>query len=204
MEKLVREIREQQNLEMAKLMAEKVRQEREEAEQAVIQLEEQIYNEAPLSQFKKAKTGELQIGDLVRMKSGGSSGIIEAIDKTKAIVQMGPMRLTVKLRDIEHAREELNVQKQKSISVETLNQFNAFENKLDIRGLTPDEALRRVEEFMDRALMNASSELRIVHGRGTGALRNLVRNKVREYREVKQVFHPASNEGGDGVTVVEL
>ncbi len=204
MEKLVREIREQQNLEMAKVMAEKVRQEREEAEKAVIQLEEQIYHQAPTSQFKKAKTGDLQIGDLVRMKSGGSSGTIEAIDKTKAIVQMGPMRLTVKLRDLEHAREELNVQKQKSISVETLNQFNAFENKLDIRGLTPDEALRRVEEFMDRALMNASSELRIVHGRGTGALRNLVRSKVREYREVKQSYHPASEEGGDGVTVVEL
>lgn len=204
MEKLVREIREQQNIEKAKALAEQVRFEREEAEKAVITLEEQIYNEAPLTQFKKAKTGDLQIGDLVRMKSGGSSGVIEAIDKQKAIVQMGPMRLTVKLRDLEHAREELNVQKQKSISVDTLNQFNAFENKLDIRGLTPDEALRRVEEFMDRALMNASSELRIVHGRGTGALRNLVRNKVREYREVKQAYHPASEEGGDGVTVVEL
>jgi DNA mismatch repair protein MutS2 len=88
--------------------------------------------------------------------------------------------------------------------VDTLNQFNVFENKLDIRGLTPDEALRRVEEFMDRALMNSSSNLRIVHGRGTGVLRNTVKNKVREYREVKQVYHPASNEGGDGVTVVEL
>lgn len=204
MEKLVREIREQQNLEMAKVVAEKVRAEREEAEKAVIQLEEQIYNEAPTSQFKKAKSGEIQVGDLVRMKSGGSAGTIEAIDKNKAIVQMGPIRLTVKLRDLEHAREQLDVQKKKSISIDTLNQFAAFENKLDIRGLTPDEALKRVEEFMDKALMNSSSQLSIVHGRGTGVLRNLVRSKVREYREVKRAFHPASEEGGDGVTVVEL
>jgi DNA mismatch repair protein MutS2 len=204
MEKLVREIREQQNLEMAKVMAEKARQEREEAEKAVIQLEEQIYNEAPTTMYKKAKTGELQIGDLVRMKSGGSAGTIESIDKSKAIVQMGPMRLTVKLRDLEHAREELNVQKQKSISVDTLHQMAAFENKLDIRGLTPDEALKRFEEFMDRALVNNASLLTIIHGRGTGVLKNLVRSKIREFREVKRSYHPASEEGGDGVTLVEL
>ncbi len=204
MEKLVRDIREQQNLEMAKVLAEKARLEREEAEKAVIQLEEQIYNEAPLTQFKKAKAGDIQLGDLVRMKSGGSSGTVEAIDKSKAIVQMGPMRLTVKLRDLEHAREELNVQKQKSISVDTLNQIASFENKLDIRGLTPDEALRRVEEFMDRALMTSANNLQIVHGRGTGVLRRTVKNKIREYREVKQSYHPASDEGGDGVTVVEF
>lgn len=204
MEKLVREIREQQNLEMAKELAEKARQEREEAEKAVIQLEEQIYNEAPLSQFKKAKSGEIQVGDLVRMKSGGASGTVESIDKTKAIVQMGPMRLTVKLRDLEHAREQLDVQKQKSISTDTLNQLASFENKLDIRGLTPDEALRRVEEFLDRALMTSANNLQIVHGRGTGVLRRTVKNKIREYREVKQSYHPASDEGGDGVTVVEF
>ncbi len=204
MEKLVREIREQQNLEMAKELAEKARIEREEAEKAVIQLEEQIYNEAPLSQFKKAKSGEIQVGDLVRMKSGGASGTVESIDKTKAIVQMGPMRLTVKLRDLEHAREQLDVQKQKSISTDTLNQLASFENKLDIRGLTPDEALRRVEEFLDRALMTSANNLQIVHGRGTGVLRRTVKNKIREYREVKQSYHPASDEGGDGVTVVEF
>ncbi len=204
MEKLVREIREQQNLEMAKELAEKARIEREEAEKAVIQLEEQIYNEAPLSQFKKAKSGEIQVGDLVRMKSGGASGTVESIDKTKAIVQMGPMRLTVKLRDLEHARKQLDVQKQKSISTDTLNQLASFENKLDIRGLTPDEALRRVEEFLDRALMTSANNLQIVHGRGTGVLRRTVKNKIREYREVKQSYHPASDEGGDGVTVVEF
>lgn len=204
MEKLVREIREQQNLEMAKELAEKARIEREEAEKAVIQLEEQIYNEAPLSQFKKAKSGDIQIGDLVRMKSGGASGTVESIDKTKAIVQMGPMRLTVKLRDLEHAREQLDVQKQKSISTDTLHQLASFENKLDIRGLTPDEALRRVEEFLDRALMTSANNLQIVHGRGTGVLRRTVKNKIREYREVKQSYHPASDEGGDGVTVVEF
>ena len=100
MEKLVREIREEQNIEKAKALAEQVRFEREEAEKAVIHLEEQIYHSAPVSQFKKAKNGEIQPGDLVRMKSGGSSGTVESIDKTKAIVQMGPMRLTVKLRDL--------------------------------------------------------------------------------------------------------
>ena len=63
---------------------------------------------------------------------------------------------------------------------------------------------RRVEEFMDRALMTSASNLRIVHGRGTGVLRRTVKNKIREYREVKQTYHPAREEGGDGVTVVEL
>ncbi len=204
MEKLVREIRESQNIEMAKELAEKVRFERETAEKAVLELEEQIYKEAPVSQFKKAKAGDIKPGDFVRMKSGGATGTVESIDKTKAIVQMGQMRMTVKLRDLEHGREQLDVQKQKSISTDTLAHLASFENKLDIRGLTPDEALKRVEEFIDRALMTSANNLRIVHGRGTGVLRNTVKNKIREYREVKQVYHPASDEGGDGVTVVEL
>ncbi len=204
LEKLVREIREAQNIDKAKALAEKFRQEREIAEQAVTELEEQIYKEAPVSQFKKAKAGDIQPGDFVRMRSGGTTGTVESVDKSKAIVQMGQMRMTVKLRDLEHGREQLDVQKQKSISTDTLAHLAAFENKLDIRGLTPDEALKRVEEFLDRALMTSANNLRIVHGRGTGVLRNTVKNKIREYREVKQTYHPASDEGGDGVTVVEF
>ncbi|MCF8248131.1 MAG: Smr/MutS family protein [Saprospiraceae bacterium] len=57
---------------------------------------------------------------------------------------------------------------------------------------------------MDRALMTSANSLQIVHGRGTGVLRRTVKNKIREYWEVKQSYHPASDEGGDGVTVVEL
>ncbi len=68
-----------------------------------------------------------------------------------------------------------------------------------------EEALATLEKFVDNALPSNASTLRITHGKGTGVLRRVVREKLREYGgNVGRVFHPENNEGGDGVTVVEL
>lgn len=203
LERLVREIREQQNLEKAKELVQQHRQERRKAEESVRELQTEIYK-APAVQYVEAKKGAIQPGDFVKMRSGGATGNVESVGKNSAIVIIGQMRMTVKLRDLEHARAPLDVQSTTSIQSDTISQNAGFDSRLDIRGLSPDEALKRVEDFIDRALMTSASHLRIVHGKGTGVLRNIVRNKLREYREVKQAYHPASDEGGDGVTLVEF
>ncbi len=203
LERLVREIREQQNLEKARELVLQHREERRKTEESVKELQTEIYD-APAARHSNVKKGDIQPGDFVKMRSGGATGTVESVGKNSAIVIIGQMRMTVKLRDLEHARPLLDVQPTASIQSDTLSQNAGFDSRLDIRGLTPDEALRRVEEFIDRALMTSASHLRIVHGKGTGALRSIVRNKLREYQEVKQVYHPASEEGGDGVTLVEF
>jgi DNA mismatch repair protein MutS2 len=190
-------------LEKAKQIAEKARQERQHLESTVANLKEEIY-EQPSVLYKEAKKGNIAPGDFVRMKSGGATGTVESVDKNKAIVQIGQLRMTVNLRDLEHGREPLDVKSKVSIQSDTITQNAGFDPQLDIRGLKPEDALPRLEDFLDRALLTSSNHLRIVHGKGTGALRNTVRTKLREYREVKQAYHPAEEDGGDGVTLVEF
>lgn len=71
-------------------------------------------------------------------------------------------------------------------------------------GSTVDDAVSRVEKFLDEALLNDSRRLRIVHGHGTGKLREAMRSFFRAHPLVASVAPAADNEGGDGATIVEL
>ena len=79
-----------------------------------------------------------------------------------------------------------------------------FEAFIDIRGMRYEDALDRIQEFMDNALMASVTEVKIIHGKGSGALRKVVSKKLREYKAVVHSYHPEQNQGGDGVTIVEL
>ena len=73
-----------------------------------------------------------------------------------------------------------------------------------MRGMSMLDADKALEEFMDRAVVSSANSVHIVHGKGNGVLRKVVKNKLREYKQVKKFFHPEHNEGGDGATVVEF
>lgn len=201
LEGLMREIREEKNLEKAKELAAKVREERKlkAAEVATI-TEEVYYKDAP----KSKKKVDFKEGDFVRLVTGSATGKVESIDKKKAVILVGDMRMTVKLRDLESAKEPLDVQSTRSIRMQTNETTSGFQPKLDIRGMRYEEALQVLEEFFDQALMNNSNHLRILHGKGSGVLRNAVRLKLREYNLQKDVSHPNPELGGDGVTLVEF
>ncbi len=203
LDKLVREIREQQNLEKAKQLVEQARDERQQLESKVSELRSEV-NKAQEVPLKEAKKGLIESGDYVRMRNGGSTGVVESVDKRKAIVHIGQMRMTVALRDLEHAREPLDVKNTISIQSDTISQNATFESKLDIRGMNTEDAIKVIQDFLDRALLTSTNNLRIVHGKGTGVLRNVVRQKLQEYRELRTFYHPADDDGGDGVTVVEF
>ena len=142
-------------------------------------------------------------GDHVKFKAGGAKGIIEAIVKKEAIVVVGDMRMHVKLRDLqvmETPAAAPRTSSQNDLAVKSAQ----FEANLDLRGMLPTDALRVLEGFLDDALLTSANSLRIVHGKGNGTLRNLVKNKLREYQKQIKHHHPAHYEGGDGVTVVEV
>ncbi|MEM1327165.1 MAG: endonuclease MutS2 [Bacteroidota bacterium] len=200
LERLMREIKEEKNLEKAKRLAEKVKKERAQKVEEVTNLKEEIYykprNGKPDKPIKK--------GDFVRMKMGSATGYVQDIGKKEAIVQMGMMRMNIKLRDLELAKEPLDIRTTKSIKTDTTETSARFHNKLDIRGMRVDEASKMVEDFVDRALLSNADSLRILHGKGSGVLRKIVKEKLREYKAVKQTSHPADEFGGDGVTLVSL
>lgn len=201
LEKLVREIKETKDLEKAKALAKETRTSREQMTEEVSELREDLYVKSlPI----KKKERPIQVGDYVRMRSGGATGQVEDIKKSKAIVQMGIMRLEVNVRDLEHAKAPLDVQASKSVQMDTVDKSAKFESKIDIRGMRLQEALQVVEEFVDQALITSVRNLEIVHGKGNGILRNAVKNKLREYDAILNIRHPEQQSGGDGVTLVEL
>lgn len=201
MERLVREIKEQQNIEKAKEIAMQAREERQQLSEEVGGLREEIYYQ-PVAKEEKHKA--IQVGDFVKLRTGGATGTVESIDRNKAVVTMGQMRMTIKLRDLQHARAPLEVQSSRSVQSDTVAQTATFESKLDIRGMRYDEALKVVEDFVDQALISNTTSLQIVHGKGNGILRNAVRKKLKEYNVDMDIWHPEQQQGGDGVTLVEI
>ncbi|HNL38439.1 MAG: Smr/MutS family protein [Saprospiraceae bacterium] len=201
-EKLIRQLQSEKNIDKAKQVAAQLRQDRaEKARQVddvnaeVVRLEEK---NAP-----SAAARPLAPGDFVRLRAGGATGRIESIKGQKAIVELGELKVTVLLRDLHPAAEPLR--QTASISATDLQKTAAFDAKLDLRGMSKDEAMRVIERFVDNALLSNASSLRILHGKGDGVLRKVVRQKLREYGgNIAQVYHPEQNEGGDGVTIVDL
>lgn len=198
MENLIRKLREDKKIEEAKERAKELRAKREEISEEVNELVEDIYY-APSNKPEKP----IEVGDFVRLRAGGATGEVETLDKKKATVIVGDMRLTVKLRDLEAADDPLKLRREKSVS-STLNTAATFSSKLDVRGMRYEEVLATTEAFVDRALMANANQLRIVHGKGTGTLRRAVRQKLAEYNHKFTLSTPPREAGGDGVTIVEL
>lgn len=197
MEQVVRELREAKNLEKAQEKAKEIRESRQELDKEVVGLRDSIYY-APSN-----KKVEFVEGMTVKLRVGDTTGVIETIDKNRATLLVGDLRMTAKLRDLEKANEQMDVRRTKSISSD-VDRVASFDSSLDVRGMRYEEVLATTEAFVDRALMANAGILRIVHGKGTGALKRAVHQKLREYRGEIKLSHPPREAGGDGVTVVEL
>lgn len=207
LENLVRELKEaeklerQEQLEKARELAAQVKTEREELVGQVKELREEVYYK-PLEKKKEDKP--IEVGDHVKLVTGGATGVVDSISKNRAIVLIGDLRMTIKLRDLQHAKAPLDVQSSKGVQTDTAGNAAAFKSKIDIRGMRMDEAMHVIQDFIDQALIFNAMRLEIIHGKGNGTLRNVVRSKLREYKVPMEISHPQPEQGGDGVTIVEM
>ena len=201
-DKLVRQLKDEKNLEKAQQIAAQLRQDRTEkvrqvddANAEVIKLEEL---HAP-----SASARPLAEGDFVRLRAGGATGRIEKIKGQKADIQMGGITVNAPLRDLLPAAEPVAQSfTPKSADIQRVADFDA---KIDLRGMSKEEAMMVLEKFVDNALMTNANSLRVLHGKGDGILRKVVRQKLREYgNNISNIYHPEQDGGGDGVTIIEL
>ncbi len=200
-EKLIREIREEKNLEKARTLAAKVKEDRKELTDNVTNLKEEIY----AKQAETIKdTRPIVVGDFVKLRSGGATGKVTSVSKKNAIITVGMISMTVKIRDLMLAKEPLDINTKKGVTTNMISSTASLESKIDLRGLRREEALKLLESFVDKAVMASSASLRIVHGKGDGILREAVKKKLREYKGVASIEHPEAKDGGDGVTIVEF
>ena len=150
-----------------------------------------------------APTGAPRPGDTVRLATLGLEGILVRVDGAEALVQAGPVRTRVPFESLTLVRRE-----QRAAASETLGPVSVAAPspglQLDLRGLTAEEALLRLERYLDQATMARLPWVRVVHGKGTGTLRREVRRQLGDHPLVVSYESATERDGGDGVTIVHL
>ncbi|MFZ5591269.1 MAG: endonuclease MutS2 [Bacillota bacterium] len=145
----------------------------------------------------------VQPGQEVFIPRFGQSGLVLAVDGQQAQVQVGVIKVNVSLAELraaQPARSERRVQLGGMLAGKTKH----IETRLDLRGMTADEALPEVDKYLDDAFLAGLKQVQLVHGKGTGALRAAVQQHLKKHPRVKSFRLGEQGEGGLGVTVVEL
>ena len=158
----------------------------------------------------------LEKGDSVRIKGTNSVGEIESIQGKQATVVFGGLRSKVKLEQLERAAKSQTTSspadKHAHLAIQTSHMTRAtmedrrqnFHQDLDVRGMRGDEAIDAVMHFIDDAILIGLSRVRILHGTGTGILRQLIRQYLNTVPNVKKAKDEHVQFGGAGITVVDL
>lgn len=118
-------------------------------------------------------------------------------------VEAGIMKINVKLKDLRMAENAPSFKEKKKKREVNLN-LKSIESKIDLRGLDSEEACYRTDKYLDEACISNLGEVAIVHGKGTGVLRQAINNMLKRHPHVKSYRLGVYGEGGDGVTMVEL
>ena len=148
----------------------------------------------------------LQIGDHVQLIDVGSKGVVisEADRKGRYQIQAGSMRLWTKETNLMLLNEKVKQQVGKTTRTIKSQSARKVQTEVDLRGLTVEEALLELDQFIDNAVMTNINVISIIHGKGTGALRTAVQNHLKRHRNIKTFRLGVYGEGESGVTIAEL
>lgn len=153
----------------------------------------------------------IEVGDNVRLKGQTTPGTVLEVQEKDAVVAFGMIKSTVKLDRLEKVSKgqiKKDIQKSTFISEQTSDQMHEkrlrFKQEIDVRGMRGDEALQTVTYFIDDAIQVGAQQVRILHGTGSGILRQLIREYLRSVPGVRDFHDEHVQFGGAGITVVEL
>lgn len=153
----------------------------------------------------------IEVGDNVRLKGQVSAGTVMELQGKQAVVAFGMIKSTVKLEQLEKVSKgqiKKEIQKSTFVSSDTTDHMHEkklnFKQEIDVRGMRGDEALQTVTYFIDDAIQVGASRVRILHGTGTGILRQLIRDYLHSVPGVRHYHDEHVQLGGAGITVVEL
>ena len=153
----------------------------------------------------------IEVGDNVRLKGQTTPGTVLEVQEKDAVVAFGMIKSTVKLDRLEKVSKgqiKKDIQKSSFISEQTSDQMHEkrlrFKQEIDVRGMRGDEALQTVTYFIDDAIQVGAQQVRILHGTGSGILRQLIREYLRSVPGVRDFHDEHVQFGGAGITVVEL
>lgn len=181
-----------------------------EIEEQVEELEEKI--EKPVERREvdvKTVEGPIRLGSKVQLRTLGTEGVVTALSEDEAEVQVGVLRVRARLTELdlrshgELAQEKLQPNKEKGGKT-TAPRAASPGVELDLRGQRADDALDAFDGYMERAYLAGLPWVRIIHGKGTGRLRDVVREALSQHPHVKSYEGGKRGEGGEGVTVARI
>lgn len=166
---------------------------------------------------------DIKLGDKVHMPNLNSSGIVTALSIDEAEVQIGNMRIRAKLKELSRSAENAleptsteerrqkrikkmasNLSKDTSDDSAKRSFATGLSVELDLRGQSSEDALSILSDYIDKAYLAGAPYSRIIHGKGTGKLRQEVRKYLQEHEYIASFEEGHPNEGGEGVTVVKF
>lgn len=191
--------------------------EKEKTKEARRELEEfaqEVRKEEPRPAHKRVVKGSIKEGDNVALVGQDSVGQVVGIKGKTAEVLFGGLKTIVKLDNLERVEGQVS-QKPKKAKMEAVDgsfsrgmnmtrRMADFTNTLDIRGEYAEDALTRIMNFTDEAIMLGIPEIKIIHGRGNGVLRQVVRDYLYSVPEVASLGNEVEERGGDGATLAVL
>ncbi|MFD2829157.1 endonuclease MutS2 [Corticicoccus populi] len=158
------------------------------------------YHHESLKQAVEQKNKDIvKEGDEVDVLSYGQKGEVLSVEDDEAVVQMGIIKMKVPM-------DELKKRKKEKISAPVSRRIGkqVVKRSLDLRGERYEEALNRLDQYLDQVLLSSYSEVEIIHGKGTGALQKGVQQFLKKHKKVKSFRGGLPSEGGFGVTIVEM
>lgn len=164
----------------------------------------------PNTQAKlKVDDKPIKIGDKVSIDGGDTSFKVSAIKGNEVELSMGEMKTMVKLTRLRKTTGDKQIEQSQPAfkrvqGIDINERMNNFSPTIDLRGRRGEEAINLVDGFLDNALLLGSYELRILHGKGDGILRKLIREHLRRVSFVATFKDEKVEFGGDGITLVAL
>lgn len=155
----------------------------------------------------KHKAGDFKLGDSVHVISLNLDGTVRSLPNQKGeiTVQMGILQSTVKITDVEIIQEKKQSKQEKTTQYRAaVNKSMHIKPEINLLGLTVDEAIMELDKYLDDACLSHLNQVRVVHGKGTGALRKGIHEYLKRQSYVKNFRLGEFGEGDAGVTIVEL
>lgn len=155
----------------------------------------------------KHKAGDFKLGDSVHVISLNLDGTVRSLPNQKGeiTVQMGILQSTVKITDVEIIQEKKQSKQEKTTQYRaSVNKSMHIKPEINLLGLTVDEAIMELDKYLDDACLSHLNQVRVVHGKGTGALRKGIHEYLKRQSYVKSFRLGEFGEGDAGVTIVEL
>jgi DNA mismatch repair protein MutS2 len=146
----------------------------------------------------------IEVGDWVQLLNSETTGQVLEINRGNLVLALGDLRSVVKKDRVQKIsnKQAKKVVQSNSFSGRMSDAIGSFTAELDLRGMRGENAIQEVEKYMDKSIMLGFPFVKLIHGKGDGILRKLIREYLKKYSQVNRVEDEHADRGGDGITYV--